>query len=153
MNMQRLIQVSAEAKKKAADAKSRGDEAFKRNEFDTAVDAYTQVLFGYLPFLFFQHYWAAYAILFKRLFTLDLYLQAIDLDPTDGALFSNRSLCWLRLGQAEQALSDAKTCRALRPDWPKACYREGAALRLLQACPRVSLFLFLVFSIMTSATV
>lgn len=63
---------------------------------------------------------------------VDAYTQAIDLDPTDATFFSNRSLCWLRLGQAEQALSDAKTCRALRPDWAKACYREGAALQLLQ---------------------
>lgn len=38
----------------------------------------------------------------------------------------------MRMGQAEQALADAKACRALKPDWPKACYREGAALRLLQ---------------------
>ncbi|KAH7571891.1 hypothetical protein JRO89_XS04G0163400 [Xanthoceras sorbifolium] len=64
---------------------------------------------------------------------IDAYTQAIDLDPYDATLLSNRSLCWIRLGQAEQALADAKACRALRPDWPKACYREGAALRLLQA--------------------
>lgn len=60
--------------------------------------------------------------------------QAIELDPNDATLLSNRSLCWLRAGQAERALEDAKTCRALRPDWAKACYREGAALRLLQVC-------------------
>lgn len=63
-----------------------------------------------------------------------LHLQAIDLDPTNATLLSNRSLCWVRLGQPEHALTDAKACRALRPDWSKACYREGAALRLLQAC-------------------
>lgn len=63
---------------------------------------------------------------------IDAYTQAIDLNPTDATLFSNRSLCWIRLGQAEQALADGKTCRSLRPNWPKACYREGAALRLLQ---------------------
>ncbi|XP_021904209.1 ankyrin-1 [Carica papaya] len=63
---------------------------------------------------------------------IDAYTQAIDLDPTDATFFSNRSLCWLRLGQAERALVDAKACRELRPDWPKACYREGAALQLLQ---------------------
>lgn len=40
----------------------------------------------------------------------------------------------MKLGQAEQALADAKACRALRPDWSKACYREGAALRLLLVC-------------------
>ncbi|XP_062004664.1 uncharacterized protein LOC133721905 [Rosa rugosa] len=63
---------------------------------------------------------------------VDAYTQAIDLDPTDAIFLSNRSLCWLRLGQAEHALADAKACRALKPDWPKACFREGAALRLMQ---------------------
>ncbi|XP_039067278.1 ankyrin-1-like isoform X2 [Hibiscus syriacus] len=63
---------------------------------------------------------------------VDAYTQAIDFNPTDARLFSNRSLCWILLGQPEQAFSDAKACRALRPDWPKACYREGAALHLLQ---------------------
>ncbi|CAO2837046.1 unnamed protein product [Amaranthus hypochondriacus] len=62
---------------------------------------------------------------------IDAYTQAIDLDPTDATFFSNRSLCWIRLGQAEQALADAKACRSLRPKWAKACYREGAALRAL----------------------
>lgn len=92
-------EVSPEAKKKSAEAKSRGHDAFKRKDYMAAIDAYT---------------------------------QASDLDPTDATLLSNRSLCWLLLGQAEPALSDAKACRMLRPDWPKACYREGAALRLLQ---------------------
>lgn len=60
--------------------------------------------------------------------------QAIDFDPSDATLFSNRSLCWMRLGQPDQALLDAQSCRELRPNWTKAWYREGAALRLLQAC-------------------
>lgn len=94
-----MVEVTPEAKKKAAEAKSRADDAFRRKDYIMAVDAYT---------------------------------QAIDFDHTDATLHSNRSLCWLRLGQAEHALDDAKTCRALRPDWAKACYREGAAFRLLQ---------------------
>lgn len=65
-------------------------------------------------------------------------VQAIDFDPSDATLLSNRSVCWIRLGQAEHALTDAKACRALRPDWPKACYREGAALRLLKASSQTS---------------
>ncbi|KAG5626379.1 hypothetical protein H5410_011597 [Solanum commersonii] len=97
-----LPEVTPEAKKKAAAAKAKGDEAFKRNDFPRAINAYA---------------------------------QAINFDPTDGTLFSNRSLCWLRLGQGESALVDAKACRELRPDWAKGCYRHGAALRLLQACP------------------
>lgn len=35
--------MAPEIKKKAAEAKSRGDEAFKRKDFQTAIDAYTQV--------------------------------------------------------------------------------------------------------------
>ncbi|KAK7852849.1 26s proteasome non-atpase regulatory subunit 10 [Quercus suber] len=95
LSNQDLPQVTPEAKKEAAEAKSRGDDAFKRKDYHMAIDSYT---------------------------------QAIDLDPTDATLLSNRSLCWIRLDQAEHALDDAKACRALRPGWPKACYREGAAL-------------------------
>ncbi|KAG0516427.1 hypothetical protein BDA96_09G002200 [Sorghum bicolor] len=93
------VEVSPEAKKRSLEAKSRGDDAFRRKDYLVAVDAYT---------------------------------QATELDPTDATVLSNRSLCWLRAGQAERALEDAKACRALRPDWAKACYREGAAHRLLQ---------------------
>ncbi|KAM0936643.1 putative tetratricopeptide-like helical domain superfamily, ankyrin repeat-containing [Dioscorea sansibarensis] len=97
--MKKNVEVTLEAKKNSLEAKSRGEEAFRRKDYLSAIYAYT---------------------------------QAIDLDPTEAALLSNRSLCWLRLGQADQALTDAKACRALKPDWPKACYREGAALRQLE---------------------
>ncbi|CAL9042438.1 unnamed protein product [Musa banksii] len=95
-----MVEVTPESKKRSMEAKSRGDDAFKKKDYQMAVDAYT---------------------------------QAVDLDPNEAALLSNRSLCWIRLGQGEQALADARACRALRPDWAKACYREGAALRLLQS--------------------
>ncbi|KAF3682892.1 putative PRA1 (Prenylated rab acceptor) family protein [Capsicum annuum] len=93
-----------ECKKKAADAKARGEEAFKKKDFAMAVGYYTQ---GSLVFAD--------------------NLQAINFDPTDSTLFSNRSLCWIRLGEAEHALCDAKACRKLGPDWAKAYYREEAA--------------------------
>ncbi|XP_048136308.1 ankyrin-1-like isoform X2 [Rhodamnia argentea] len=93
------MQLSREAKQKAAEAKSRGDDAFQRKDYQAAVDAYTQV---------------------------------IDFDPNDATLLTNRSLCCIHLGQAEHALVDAEACREPRPDRPKACYREGAALRILQ---------------------
>lgn len=93
------IEVSPEAKKRSLEAKSRGDDAFRRKDYLEAVDAYS---------------------------------QAIEFDPNDAVLLSNRSLCWLRAGQGERALEDARACRELRPDWAKACFREGAALRLLQ---------------------
>uniref|UniRef100_A0A0D3GXP6 Uncharacterized protein n=1 Tax=Oryza barthii TaxID=65489 RepID=A0A0D3GXP6_9ORYZ len=60
------------------------------------------------------------------------YTKAIDLDPNDATLFSNRSLCWLRMGDGKKAFLDALECREMRPDWPKACYRLGAALMTLK---------------------
>lgn len=41
-----LIQVWPEIKKKAAEAKARGDEAFKQKDYLMAVDAYTQVCYS-----------------------------------------------------------------------------------------------------------
>lgn len=94
-----IVKVTPEAKARSLEAKLRGQDAFKRKDFASAVDAYT---------------------------------QAIDLDPNEAIFLSNRSLCWLRMGQHERALTDAQACRALKPDWAKACYREGASLYALQ---------------------
>lgn len=99
VSTKQIPEVSLEAKKKAAEAKARADDAFWQKDYLLAVDAYT---------------------------------QAIDFDPSDAVFFSNRSLCWMRLGQPDQALTDAQACRGLRPEWVKAWYREGSALRLLQ---------------------
>ncbi|KAK3139894.1 hypothetical protein QOZ80_5AG0392280 [Eleusine coracana subsp. coracana] len=59
-------------------------------------------------------------------------------DKPSATLYSNRSLCKLRMGDGKGALSDAKQCRMMRPGWAKACYRQGAAHMLLkeykQAC-------------------
>jgi hypothetical protein len=63
-------------------------------------------------------------------FTLVL-VQAIKLDPADAVLFSNRSLCHLKCGEAHDALLDANACIGLKPEWHKGYYRKGAALRLL----------------------
>ncbi|CAL4891192.1 unnamed protein product [Urochloa decumbens] len=60
------------------------------------------------------------------------YVLAIEKGPLDATLFSNRSLCWLRLREGERALSDAQRCKTLRPHWAKAWYREGAALSFLK---------------------
>ncbi|CAO1948547.1 unnamed protein product [Urochloa humidicola] len=75
----------------------------------------------------------------KEAFAKGDYLTAIyfyDLamrkDPLDATLFSNRSLCWLRLREGELALSDAQHYKTLSPRWAKAWYREGAALSLLK---------------------
>uniref|UniRef100_A0ACD5T9C6 Uncharacterized protein n=1 Tax=Avena sativa TaxID=4498 RepID=A0ACD5T9C6_AVESA len=61
-----------------------------------------------------------------------LYNMAILFNPDDATLFSNKSLCCLLLGDKGQALADANQCRKLRPDWPKACYRQGTVLMSLK---------------------
>lgn len=63
----------------------------------------------------------------------------IALNPRDASLFSNRSLCWLHLGEGKKALMDAEACRMMRPDWPKACYRKGTALMLLKVGQNVQI--------------
>ncbi|KAF8689489.1 hypothetical protein HU200_041812 [Digitaria exilis] len=57
----------------------------------------------------------------------EFYSMALGLDPEDATLFSNRSLCWLHMGKPLLSLMDALECRKKRPDWPKACYRQGIA--------------------------
>ncbi|KAF8733382.1 hypothetical protein HU200_014989 [Digitaria exilis] len=58
--------------------------------------------------------------------------QATGIDPHDATLFANLSLCWLRLGEGELALSNGQQCKALTPQWVKAWYREGMALSMLK---------------------
>ncbi|CAN6238174.1 unnamed protein product [Urochloa humidicola] len=58
--------------------------------------------------------------------------KAMGLDNDDATLYSNRSLCFLQIGDGDKAFADAYTCRMHRPDWPKAWYRLGAALMLLK---------------------
>ncbi|XP_037473993.1 uncharacterized protein LOC119350097 [Triticum dicoccoides] len=54
-----------------------------------------------------------------------LYSRAMQLDPDDAVLFSDRSLCWLHMGDGRKALLDANKCRKMRPHWPKACRQQG----------------------------
>ena len=146
--------MSSEAKKRSLEAKSRGDDAFRRKDYLVAVDAYTQVtkiewFFSHrksitkpekehnktegIGLLTVPEIRLLFFIVISHNVGTESH-QATELDPNDATVLSNRSLCWLRAGQAERALEDAKACRALRPDWAKACYREGAAHRLLQVC-------------------
>ncbi len=41
--------------------------------------------------------------------------------------YSNRAACWLKLGQPEKALSDAKNCVSLAPKYVKGLFRAGLA--------------------------
>ncbi|KAK1643170.1 hypothetical protein QYE76_060975 [Lolium multiflorum] len=61
-----------------------------------------------------------------------MYSLAMKHDPHDATLFSDRSLCWYSMGDAHKALLDAFACREMRPTWPEACCRQGAAFMLLK---------------------
>nr|XP_045083243.1 ankyrin repeat and SOCS box protein 13 isoform X5 [Aegilops tauschii subsp. strangulata] len=65
---------------------------------------------------------------------LKFYSEAIKVDPEDATLYSNRSLCHLKSGQAHDALADAIACVNVQPDWAKGYYRKGAALMSLKEC-------------------
>ncbi|WVZ75354.1 hypothetical protein U9M48_023414 [Paspalum notatum var. saurae] len=61
-----------------------------------------------------------------------LYSMAANLCPDDTTLYSNRCLCWLKMGEGERAMVDSGICRVQRPGWAKACYLHGAAQMLLK---------------------
>jgi stress-induced-phosphoprotein 1 len=61
-----------------------------------------------------------------------LYSLAIDLDPDNHVLWSNRSAAHLASGDAKsKALADANRVVALKPAWPKGYSRLGAAQQSL----------------------
>ncbi|KAM9987449.1 hypothetical protein ACTFIZ_005181 [Dictyostelium cf. discoideum] len=61
--------------------------------------------------------------------------QAIELDPSNHILYSNRSASLLALDKNEDALTDAKKAIELKPDWSKGYLRETNALYKLGRFP------------------
>ncbi|XP_065864353.1 uncharacterized protein [Euphorbia lathyris] len=59
------------------------------------------------------------------------YTECYLIKRSDATIFSNISFCWARLDDGDKALGCAQDCVSLRPDWPKAHYREGVAWSLL----------------------
>lgn len=57
-----------------------------------------------------------------------LYSLAIQSDPKNAVLYSNRSAAKLRLSELSEALQDAETAIKLRNDWDKGYIRKGAVL-------------------------
>ena len=60
---------------------------------------------------------------------IDLFTQAIDLDPKNHVLYSNRGAAYAGKKQWDDALKDADACIAISPNWGKGYARKGAALR------------------------
>ena len=62
---------------------------------------------------------------------INLYTSAIGLPSHDHRLFANRALCYLKLGQPQQALDDCEKCLLLCPCYSKALQRKAWALQKL----------------------
>ncbi|KAI3875367.1 hypothetical protein MKW98_000044 [Papaver atlanticum] len=59
------------------------------------------------------------------------YSKALSIKPGDAAVLSNRSLCYVYLNKGNLAFEDATLCLLEKPDWPKAFFRAGVSLKLL----------------------
>ena len=64
---------------------------------------------------------------------VECFTRAIMLDPTNHILFSNRSGAYLAMGNAEDAVTDARECVKLSPQWAKGYSRLGAGLAALSS--------------------
>lgn len=58
----------------------------------------------------------------------DKFSQAIELEPTNHVLYSNRSGAYASLKNFDKALEDANKTVEIKPDWAKGWGRKGAAL-------------------------
>jgi len=63
---------------------------------------------------------------------IENYTKAIDADGTNHLFYSNRSAAYLKKGDGNNALEDAKSTIAIKPDFSKGYSRKGAALHALK---------------------
>jgi tetratricopeptide (TPR) repeat protein len=63
---------------------------------------------------------------------LEYYTRALGYTPDNEKLLSNRSAVYVEMGLHQQALDDAMRCGEISPEWPKAFFRQGLALRALK---------------------
>ena len=59
---------------------------------------------------------------------VEAYTLALDADAKDHTVYSNRSAARMKLQQHGFAITDALSCVALAPTWPKGYFRLGMAL-------------------------
>ena len=57
------------------------------------------------------------------------FTQAIELEPENHILYSNRSAVYNAQNEYQKALEDAEKAIGIKPDWSKGHLRKGAAYR------------------------
>lgn len=63
---------------------------------------------------------------------IGFYTKALESDPGSHLALSNRSLCYCKLNDYDQALQDAERCVEINEKWGKGYLRKATALNLLQ---------------------
>lgn len=58
----------------------------------------------------------------------DKFSKAIEIEPSNHVLYSNRSGAYASLKDFDHALEDANKVTEIKPDWAKGWGRKGAAL-------------------------
>ncbi len=56
---------------------------------------------------------------------IKLYSEAIEQDPSNHILFSNRSAAYAKINDYGNSLKDAEQTITLKSDWPKGYSRKG----------------------------
>ena len=64
--------------------------------------------------------------------SINLYSQAIAIDPDNHVLYSNRAAAYMKIDSKSKALKDAERCVELAPTWSKGYSRLGAAQQSLK---------------------
>ncbi len=66
---------------------------------------------------------------------IGMYSQALEKDPQNIQVLTNRAACYINTQEPAMALEDCKTARTVRLDWPKTFFREGEAYFQLKEYP------------------
>jgi tetratricopeptide (TPR) repeat protein len=59
---------------------------------------------------------------------IEWYTKAVNADPNNETLYSNRAASYSACNKNAEALADAEKCVALKPTWVKGHFRKGIAL-------------------------
>jgi len=70
---------------------------------------------------------------------VELYGEAIALDPSNHVYFSNRAAAFANLKKYRESLTDANKTIELKPDWPKVSYTSETSPVYMLVFARVTL--------------